>query len=58
MLLGAVNDVLDFSKIEAGKLRLELVRFNLGKVIDRVVDVTSARAYAKNLAFSVNEAID
>ncbi|MGF1643130.1 MAG: PAS domain S-box protein [Thiotrichales bacterium] len=58
LLLGAVNDVLDFSKIEAGKLKPEQVRFVLGKVVDRAVDVTAARAYGKGLDFTVSEAID
>ena len=35
-LLDLLNDILDFSKIEAGKLELEIVDFDLQRLIDQV----------------------
>ncbi|MBL4848830.1 MAG: response regulator [Planctomycetes bacterium] len=34
LLLAVINDILDFSKIEAGKLELELLDFDLRKVVE------------------------
>jgi len=50
LLSGLVNDILDFSKIEAGKLQLEHGPVALGRVVDRAVDLTAARAWAKGLS--------
>ncbi len=58
LLLSLVNDILDFSKIEAGKLEMEQLPFDLGAMIDRVVDLNAPRAYAKGLEFVVEEAVD
>src|SRR5690606_36158021 len=32
-LMGILNDILDYSRIEAGQLRLEMMRFDLRKVL-------------------------
>ncbi len=58
LLLSVVNDILDFSKIEAGKMEIEQVPFQLGAVIDQVVDLNAPRIYGKGLAFVVDEAAD
>jgi PAS domain S-box-containing protein len=58
LLLSLINDILDFSKIEAGKMSLEQAPFDLGAVIDRAVDLNSARAYANGLEFAVEESAD
>jgi PAS domain S-box-containing protein len=58
LLLGIVNDILDFSKIEAGKLLLDKSPFNLGEVIDRAIDVTAEKAFAKGIRLVVREAPD
>ena len=50
-LLGILNDILDFSKIEAGKLDIECVPFQLDEVLQHVADVTSQRAFEKNLRY-------
>ncbi len=51
-LLAIIDDILDVSKVEAGKLTLERIPFELAKVLDQVVNVTSAKASAKELTLS------
>src|SRR5262249_30226435 len=48
-LLGIINDILDFSKIEVGKLSVEVIDFDLDKVLENVRDLTSEKAAAKGL---------
>ncbi|TLU88382.1 MAG: response regulator [Chlorobium sp.] len=50
-LLGLINDILDFSKIEAGKLELEILDFDLRKVIDDVSSIMAVKAVDKNIEF-------
>jgi two-component system sensor histidine kinase/response regulator len=52
-LLIVINDILDFSKIEAGKLELDLTDFNLGEVLDDMMDLLAAQAHAKGLELVV-----
>ncbi len=49
-LLSLLNDVLDLSKIEAGKLTLEMIDYDLVKVIDTVAAQNQALAANKGLA--------
>ena len=49
LLLMIINDILDFSKIEAGQLVLEQHNFNLGELVDNVINIMSAQATAKGL---------
>jgi len=49
-LLTVINDILDFSKIEAGRLDLEMVDFDLVKVVESVCDLLATSARAKQLA--------
>ncbi len=55
-LLGIINDILDFSKIEAGKLSMEEVDFDLEEVFQKLADVITYKAHAKNLeiAFGID----
>jgi two-component system, sensor histidine kinase and response regulator len=48
-LLGIINDILDFSKIEAGKLSLEVIDFDLEKVLENVTNLIMEKATAKGL---------
>ncbi|OUS31043.1 hypothetical protein A9Q98_03550 [Thalassotalea sp. 42_200_T64] len=48
-LLGIINDILDFSKIEAGKLDIETIEFNLGDVLENLVNFVSIKAEEKQL---------
>ena len=53
-LLSLVNDILDFSKIEAGKMEILPVQYNLGSLINDLVNMVSSKAQEKNLKFEVN----
>ncbi|HET7090313.1 MAG TPA: GAF domain-containing sensor histidine kinase [Anaerolineae bacterium] len=48
-LLSLINDVLDMAKIEAGKMNLSVERFNLGEVLEEVLDITGPLAREKSL---------
>jgi PAS domain S-box-containing protein len=48
-LLTVLNDVLDFSKVDAGKLDLEVLDFNLCKLMDDIADSFALRAAEKNI---------
>jgi two-component system sensor histidine kinase/response regulator len=48
-LLGLINDILDFSKIEAGKLGIEVVDFDLDRVLDNLTSLVGEKCAAKGL---------
>jgi signal transduction histidine kinase/ActR/RegA family two-component response regulator len=48
-LLRVIDDVLDFSKIEAGKLSLETAAFDLGELVEDVVEAFAEPAFRKGL---------
>ncbi|MDR2367911.1 MAG: PAS domain-containing protein [Deltaproteobacteria bacterium] len=50
-LLRIINDILDFSKIEAGKLEMEETEFNLGELLNAMVDILGVQAKEKGLEF-------
>ena len=52
-LLTIINDILDFSKLEAGKLQLENTPFDLGELVDSVVELFAQAIYKKGLELSV-----
>ncbi|QLG89770.1 tetratricopeptide repeat protein [Chitinibacter bivalviorum] len=56
LLLGIINDILDASKIEAGKISIEVIPFDLHKVIGQVTALFAARAEEKGLSFIVDVA--
>jgi len=49
-LLTVINDILDFSKIEAGRLDLEIVDFDLVKIVESMCELLATSARAKQLA--------
>ncbi len=48
-LLNVLNDILDFSKIEAGQLQLEMIDFDLPKLVEGVAQTSASRAESKGL---------
>ncbi len=48
-LLSIINDVLDFSKIDAGNMSLERIEYDLGSVVEGVLEVVSLAARSKGL---------
>ncbi|MCB5252232.1 MAG: response regulator [Candidatus Cloacimonetes bacterium] len=57
-LLGIVSDILDFSKIEAGKLELDLVRTDLIKLLEHVMDIIKVKTSKKNIELLLNIPMD
>ncbi|HEX2679443.1 MAG TPA: response regulator, partial [Polyangiales bacterium] len=49
ILLTLINDILDFAKIEAGKLVLEVVPFDLLRVMEEVASVMAMQAHQKGI---------
>ncbi|MCS6909010.1 MAG: GAF domain-containing protein [Anaerolineales bacterium] len=48
-LLGLINDILDMAKIEAGRMTITPERFDLGQVINEVLEITLPLAREKRL---------
>eukprot|EP01114_Cavostelium_apophysatum_P019048 TRINITY_DN6020_c0_g1_i2.p1 TRINITY_DN6020_c0_g1~~TRINITY_DN6020_c0_g1_i2.p1 ORF type:complete len:843 (-),score=180.23 TRINITY_DN6020_c0_g1_i2:58-2586(-) len=53
-LLGVVNDVLDFAKIEAGKMTVEMIPFNLRKVVEDTANLMIVKSEEKDVDIIVN----
>lgn len=52
-LLSLVNDILDFSKIEAGKMEILPVQYNLGSLLNDLINMVSAKAQEKGLDLEI-----
>ena len=48
-LLDIINDILDVSKLEAGRIELEAIDFELGRLVEGVVELLSPRAHANDV---------
>ncbi|HEU0220546.1 MAG TPA: PAS domain-containing protein [Gallionella sp.] len=48
-LLGIIDDILDFSKLDAGKMKIEIVDFDLYRILENVNNLIAGRASAKGL---------
>ncbi|QDZ02186.1 response regulator [Nitratireductor mangrovi] len=48
-LLALIEDLLDFSKIEAGRLELEPQKMSPRELVENVVELMAARAFAKDI---------
>ena len=53
-LLTIINDILDFSKIESGKMEIVEAEYELGKVLNDVVNMIDLKAAEKNLYMEVH----
>ncbi|MBS0642085.1 MAG: response regulator [Proteobacteria bacterium] len=53
-LLRIINDILDFSKLEAGRMEFESIPFDLGQVLESVVDLLQFKADTKGLSLSTH----
>jgi PAS domain S-box-containing protein len=49
-LLTVINDILDFSKIESGRLELEIVDFDLVRVVEGACEILATQARSKDLS--------
>ncbi|MCX2861640.1 response regulator [Paucibacter sp. PLA-PC-4] len=52
-LLGLINDILDFSKIEAGKLEVEIIDFELQRVLDDLQLLLEEKCATKGLTLAI-----
>ena len=48
-LLEIINDILDFSRIEAGRMELDDSPFDLGGVVEEVMELLAERAHSKGI---------
>jgi two-component system sensor histidine kinase/response regulator len=48
-LLGVINDILDFSKIESGKLSLDVIPFDLHRILEEVLRALAFKAHEKHI---------
>lgn len=55
-LMTMIGDILDLSQMENGKLKLEPVRYHLGRVLMEAETATSTRAQAKGILFDTHYA--
>jgi PAS domain S-box-containing protein len=52
-LLNLINDILDLSRVESGHLELESVAFDLGAVLERVIEMMVSRAHDRGLQLTL-----
>ena len=57
-LLALIEDLLDYSKIEAGRFELEPQPVSMREIADSIVELLSARAYAKGIGLGCHVAPD
>ncbi len=53
-LLNLVNGILDFSKIESGKMDIIPTSYNLGDLLDDIIDIIRPRTEEKNLKLKIH----
>nr|WP_309759535.1 PAS domain S-box protein [Flavobacterium sp.] len=53
-LLDIINDILDFSKIESGKLDLFIEQYNIGEMLNQIIDLILYESNQKKLKLNLN----
>ncbi len=48
-LLDLINDILDLSKVESGRFELESIRFDLGALLEKIIEMMLSRARDRSL---------
>lgn len=57
-LMALINDILDLSRIEAGKLEVEIIPFDLGRVISLCSEAWTFSAREKGVDFMTSKSMD
>ncbi|MCM8527821.1 MAG: MASE1 domain-containing protein, partial [Lentisphaeraceae bacterium] len=57
-LMDIINDILDYSKIEAGKLSLEVIPFDLSKVVSESLIIVEGKAKQQNIELRKESLLD
>lgn len=59
ILMEIINNILDFSKIESGKLELEIVKSDLVKICNQIIEIVKYEALQKNISlfFTIDQSI-
>ena len=57
-LMDIINDILDYSKIEAGKLNLEIIAFDMKKLVQESLLVVEGKAKSHNNSLIANYKVD
>jgi PAS domain S-box-containing protein len=52
-LLDLINDILDLSKVESGRFELESIGFDLGALLERIIEMLLARAHDRGLRLTL-----
>jgi len=53
-LLSLINDILDFEKVDAGKLELEIIDFDLRRMLGEFSEAMALKTQEKNLEYILN----
>ena len=48
-LLDLINDILDLSKVESGHVELESIGFDLGALLEKIIEMMASRAQDRGL---------
>jgi PAS domain S-box-containing protein len=57
-LLDLINSILDLARVESGRLSLEAVEFDVGELVEKVVETLAIRAHEKGVELGVRLAPD
>ncbi|MCM8543497.1 MAG: MASE1 domain-containing protein [Lentisphaeraceae bacterium] len=57
-LMDIINDILDYSKIEAGKLNLELIPFDMSKIVNESLIILEGKASLQKIELCTDFQID